>query len=44
MNNNVKILKDELGISTLRIDDDAIVGFDVERFWMLSQKNRFLIL
>lgn len=32
MNNNVKILKDELGISTLRIDDDAIVGFDVERF------------
>lgn len=32
MNNNVKILKDELGISTLRIDEDAIVGFDVERF------------
>ena len=33
MNNNVKILKDELGISTLRIDEDAIVGFDVERFF-----------
>ena len=32
MNNNVKILKDELGISTLRIDEDAIIGFDVERF------------